>query len=123
MRAASAAPSGTTHCASSGIRVSASTSEISTATESVIDSALKNWPTTPDSSPSGANTTTVVSVEPTIGAISSPVACSTASAPLALAQPAMDVLDHDHGVVDDQADRDRQAAHRHEVDRSRRTAT
>jgi hypothetical protein len=31
---------------------------------------------------------------------------------------AMDVLHHHHGVVDDQADRDREAAHRHLIDRA-----
>ena len=47
-----------------------STSESSTATDRLSDSARKNWPGTPESSPSGANTTTVVSVELTSGAIS-----------------------------------------------------
>ena len=96
--------------------VTESTSEISTATDSVSDSARKNWPTTPDSSPSGANTTTVVSVELTSGATSSRDGVARrSSAPFAGA--AMDVLDHDDRVVDDQADGDRQAAHRHQVDR------
>ncbi len=63
------------------MRKSASTSEMSTAAESVIDSALKKSPTTPERRPSGANTTTVVSVDPTIGATSSLVAFSTASLP------------------------------------------
>ena len=66
--------------ASSGISVSAWTSEMSTAAASVIDSDLKNWPTTPDSMPSGTNTTTVVSVEPTTGAMISFIARATDSA-------------------------------------------
>ena len=66
--------------ARSGISVSAWTSEISTAAESVIDSARKNWPTTPDSIPSGTNTTTVVNVDPTTGATSSLIARWTDSA-------------------------------------------
>ena len=103
--------------ASSGIRNSASTSEISTATDSVIDSALKKSPTTPDSSPSGANTTTVVSVDPTIGATSSLGRRLDRLAAAALRQAPMDVLDHDHRIVDDQADGHRHAAHRHQVDR------
>ena len=102
--------------ASSGISVSASTSEISTAAESVSDSARKNCPTTPDSRPSGANTTTVVSVELTTGAISSAIASATARRRPVL-HAAMDVLDDDDRVVDDEADGDREAAHRHEVDR------
>ena len=68
--------------ASSGISVSDSTSDTSTAADSVNDKALKNWPTTPESKPSGANTTTVVSVDPTIGAINSCVACAIAVSPL-----------------------------------------
>ena len=52
-----------------------------TETESVIDRARKNWPTTPDSRPRGAKTTTVVRVEPTTGATSSATALSTASGP------------------------------------------
>ena len=55
----------------SGMIVSASTSETSTAIVSVIESAEKNWPTTPVSSPSGGKTTTVVSVEVVTGQISS----------------------------------------------------
>ena len=65
--------------ASSGISVSDWTSEISTAAASVIDSARKNCPTTPDSMPSGTNTTTVVSVDPTTGATSSRIAAGTAA--------------------------------------------
>ena len=102
--------------ASSGISVSASTSDTSTAAESVSDSARKNWPTTPDSRPSGANTTTVVSVELTTGAMSSAIA-SRDRRRRSLLHAAMDVLDHDNRIVDDQADRDREAAHRHQVDR------
>ncbi len=62
------------------MRVSASPREISTETESVRDRARKNCPTTPDSSPRGASTTSVVRVEPTTGATSSSVACSTSLA-------------------------------------------
>jgi len=47
------------------------------------DRARKNWPGTPDSRPSGANTTTVVSVELTSGAISSVTASVTCSIPSA----------------------------------------
>ena len=104
--------------ASSGISVSACTSEISTADASVIDSARKNWPTTPDSMPSGTKTTTVVSVEPTTGAISSRIAsCDRLRRRLAAVQMAVDVLDDDDGIVDDEADGDGEAAHRHHVDR------
>ena len=47
--------------------VTASTSETSTAIVSVIESAAKNWPTTPSSSRSGRNTTTVVIVDVVTG--------------------------------------------------------
>jgi hypothetical protein len=56
---------------SSGITVSASPSDTSTAIVSVIESAVKNWPTTPSSSPSGKNTTTVVMVDVVTGQMSS----------------------------------------------------
>ena len=49
--------------------------ESNTATVRLIDNARKNCPATPDNSPSGANTTTVVNVELVNGAIS----CCTAS--------------------------------------------
>ena len=51
--------------------VTASTSETRTAMVSVIESAAKNCPTTPSSSRSGRNTTTVVMVEVVTGRISS----------------------------------------------------
>ena len=54
---------------SAATTLTASASEISTATESDIESARKNWPGTPDSRPSGAKTTTVVSVELTSGPV------------------------------------------------------
>ena len=117
VRPASAACARYAARASSGIRNSASTIEISTATDSVIDSALKKSPTTPESSPSGAKTTTVVSVDPTIGRDELAGGGFDRVGAAALGQAPMDVLDDDHGVVDDQADGDGHAAHRHQVDR------
>jgi hypothetical protein len=64
-----------------GIRVRARKSETMTETESVMESARKNCPTTPESRPRGAKTTTVVRVEPITGATSSETALSTASSP------------------------------------------
>ena len=52
-----------------------------TATARLIDRARKNWPGTPESRLSGANTTTVVNVELTSGPISSDTARSAASGP------------------------------------------
>ena len=52
---------------SSGISVSAKSSESSTATTSVRHRAVKNSPTTPESRVSGEKTTTVVAVEPITG--------------------------------------------------------
>ena len=46
---------------------------------SVIDSAAKNWPTTPVSSRRGRNTTTVVIVDVVTGQINSCTACLIAS--------------------------------------------
>ena len=103
------------HRAISGTTLIDSASEMSTATERLIESARKNWPGTPDSRPSGANTTTVVSVELTSGAINCGHRVDDAAP--AFAGAAVNVLDHDHRIVDDQADRDGQAAHRHQVDR------
>ena len=60
--------------------VTASTSETSTAIVSVMDSAAKNCPTTPCSSPSGRNTTTVVMVDVVTGTISSCTASRMARA-------------------------------------------
>jgi hypothetical protein len=51
--------------------VSATIKDTSTAIVSVTDSAWKNCPSTPVSSPSGRNTTTVVSVDVVTGQISS----------------------------------------------------
>lgn len=53
------------HCATTaGMSVIASASESNTATARAIANDRKNSPTTPVNSPSGANTTTVVSVDP-----------------------------------------------------------
>ena len=97
--------------------VSASTSDASTAADSVSDSARKNCPTTPDSRPSGAKTTTVVSVELTTGAVSIGERVGDRRALAPSVHAAMDALDHHDRVVDDEADGHGEAAHRHEVDR------
>ncbi len=98
--------------------VSARTSDTSTAMVSVIDSALKNWPSTPVSSPSGRNTTTVVIVDVVTGQMSSCTASRMAMCAVRRErQVAHDVLgDHD-GVVDHEPDRDRHRAERHQVER------
>jgi len=57
--------------------VRARTRDASTAAESVSDKALKNCPTTPDNNPSGAKTTTVVSVELMTGGVSAVTASAT----------------------------------------------
>ena len=103
------------HRAISGTTLIDNASDSSTATDRLSDSARKNCPGTPDSSPSGANTTTVVSVELTSGAISCCTALMTLLA--AFAGAAMNVLDDDHRIVDHEADGDGQAAERHQVDR------
>ena len=80
----------------------------------------KNSPTTPVRRPSGAKTTTVVSVEPATGP-------KISSVPLRhhlrrrlirmQRQPPLDVLHHDHRVVDDDADRHGEPAQAHQVER------
>ncbi len=59
-------------------------SDSRTATDRLCERARKNWPGTPDRSPSGAKTTTVVSVELTSG----PKSSETASVTLATPSPA-----------------------------------
>src|SRR4051812_49961447 len=72
--------SGVRYCAlSSGMIVSASTSDTSTAIVSVIDSEWKNCPSTPVNKPSGRNTTTVVIVDVVTGQMSSCTASRTAT--------------------------------------------
>ena len=76
----------------------------------------------PDSSASGANTTTVVSVVPTTAAnMSLNAALDRLVAGEPLLDPRDDALGDDDRVVDDEADRDREAAERHQVERDRRT--
>ena len=94
------------------------TIETRSATESDRLSDWKNWPTTPRTNASGTKTRIVVSVEPMTAPLISRLARSTAASPaLSLGQVPRDVLDHDHGVVDDQADGHGQAAQRHQVQR------
>src|SRR4051812_13913581 len=60
------------------MRLRARKRERMTETLRVMERARKNWPTTPERRPRGANTTTEVRVEPTTGASSSLVAFSIA---------------------------------------------
>ncbi len=64
--------------------VSASSSDTSTAIESVIDNAWKNCPTTPCNRPNGRNTTTVVIVDDVTGQTSSRTASRIAACRSAL---------------------------------------
>ena len=94
------------------------TIETRSATVSDRLSDWKNWPTTPRTKARGTNTRIVVRVEPIDRAadlLARPVHGRVAR--LALGQVPRDVLDHDHRVVDDQADGDGQAAQRHQVQR------
>ncbi len=94
------------------------TIETSSATDSDRLSDWKNWPTTPRTNASGTKTRIVVSVEPMTAPLISWLARSTAASPVSPSgQVPRDVLDHDHGVVDDQPDGDGQAAQRHQVER------
>ena len=62
-----------------GMIVSARISDATTAVERVNESERKNCPTTPDSSPSGTKTTTVVRVELTTGVVNAESASLTAA--------------------------------------------
>ena len=100
-----------------GDHVSAITIDSSTAIASVIASAPRKLPVTPESSASGANTTTVVNVVPITAANMSLVPSSIACAVGALLEPAHDALGDDDRVVDDEADRHREPAERHQIQR------
>ena len=94
------------------------TIETRRATVRASESDWKNWPTTPRTNARGRKTRIVVSVEPMTAPLISLLARSTASSPgLALGEVPRDVLDHDHRVIDDQPDGDRQPAQGHQVER------
>ena len=98
--------------------VSAWTSEMRTAEASVIESARKNCPITPESMPERhedddrrqrrADDRRDQLLHRELDGLAR---C------FPLVEMPVDVLDHDDGVVDDQPDGDREAAHRHDVDR------
>ena len=102
---------------SAGVKLSASSSDVSSAAVIVIASARKKLPVTPVTAISGRNTTTGVMVEPISGVVISCSAVRTASTRVC---PAVamhdDVLHHHDGVVDDQADGRSQPAQRHQVE-------
>ncbi len=79
--------------------------------------ARKKTPVTPSRKARGMNTTTGVRVEPTSGRTISPIASRVAVRRLQAAHPlGVDGLDHDDGVVDDEADGRRDASQRHQVE-------
>ena len=93
-----------------------SASEISTATERLSESARKNWPGTPDEQAQRRE-------HDDSGQRRAEERCQQLlhrvdHAAAALAGAPMDILHDDHRIVDDEADRDRQPAHRHQVDRA-----
>ena len=97
--------------------MSASASDVSSATPTVTASARKNVPVTPVIEISGRKTTIGVMVEPISGTRISAIALRMASrAVLAGVAVHHDVLDDDDGVVDHQADGGGQAAERHQVE-------
>ena len=107
----------TNRSASTGVKNSASTSDVSSATAIVSASERKKTPVTPVSSASGRKTTTGVIVETMIGPVISAIASCTASrARLAARDVRVDVLDDDDRVVDHEADRRRHAAERHQIE-------
>ena len=100
-----------------GVQVSASTSEVKSATLTVTASARKKVPVTPVMVTRGRNTTIGVTVEPTRGTRISRRALRMASARRLPGFAMQDnVLDDDDGVVNHQTDRSGKTAERHQVE-------
>ena len=101
-----------------GTAVTATSSEIATPLMTTIANGPKISPCSPGISSTGKNTVTTVIDE----AMTAPVICAVPPSRRVLgrhprAQKAGDVLDDDDRVVDDEPDRQRQAAERHHVQR------
>ena len=80
-------------------------------------SALNRYFATPNRNITGKNTMIVVIVEASTGSATSLAPSRAAShGRLAFRQMAIDVFEHDRRVVDQTADREREAAQRHDVD-------
>ena len=94
------------------------TIETTSATVSEMLSDWKNWPTTPRTNASGhedEDRRQGRADDRAADLAAGPVHGRVAGLPLG--QVPRDVLDDDHGVIDDQADGHRQAAQRHQVER------
>ncbi len=100
-----------------GVRMSETTPDIRIATLTVTANSRNSRPIRPPISSSGMNTAVSDRV---IETMVKPISCEPImrglERPLALLDVAVDVLDHDDGVVDDEADRDGQRHQRHVVD-------
>ena len=124
IHAASARCDGNSSAPSAGVTVSAVTSDASTAAMNASASGPMNSPCTPEMKYTGTNSATTASVAKITGERISSDASRTTSTRgrgrrerRVLAQAAHDVLDVDDRVVDEHADRDREAAERHRVER------
>ncbi len=100
-----------------GVQLSASASEVNSEAPTVMASARKKTPVTPVVAISGTNTTIGVMVENTSGLGDLAQRAADGFQP-ALSGVAMqgDILDHDDGIVDHQADGGSQSAERHQVE-------
>ena len=101
-----------------GVSVRDTKSEMSTATVTVMPNSKKNLPTMPFMNATGTNTATMDNV---VAMTARPIseepsreACIGGSPFL---HPAVDVLEHHDGVVDQNADREGQSEHGHDVQR------
>ncbi len=112
-------PRSSIHLAMSGTTVTATSSDASSEMPTVHANGWKILPMMPLTRPSGTNTATVVSVEDVIAEDTSAVALRIVSAAafLAALEVSEDVLDDDDGVVDHAADRHREPAEGHHVER------
>ena len=104
--------------ASIGVSVSATNSEIITATDTVMPNSRRNAPIRPVANATGRNTAATENVAAHAASVISrvPERAAASARRTALAVP-LDVLEHDDRVVDHDADREREAQQRHRVQR------
>ena len=116
--AAASCSAGRIWAQSIGVSVSETKAEATIAIVTTIANSLKMRPTTPPISRTGMNTATSETViEMMVKPISRLPLSAASNRRHALLDVADDVLQHDDGVVDDQADRERQRQQRDVVDR------
>ena len=102
-----------------GLRVSETKQEIKVEAAIVTANWRKNCPVMPDRKADGTNTAHSVSaIEISAPPTSSMVTCAASAGRHAALEIALDILHHDDGVVDDDADREHEAEQRQIVQRN-----